>query len=250
MILKCGKSEDFPTRGCLKMVFFALIPHKGFFHTFLLRSCFKIVDQVQDQGGANCSTAGICVIFEDLSASGGLNDLSQHRDWALDAILKPLLIILKKGSKVRRKVISGRFGAIDKKERKFDKELEVRLESITAEIEELCRPISKLSCSVQASENGSEQKSPIPEGMLERISNAYGVGDKNAALIIYYLGTSNDRWQTIDALQKRTGLSARIIDEVATRNANPIRKGPNQSGIVVYGLRSFLFGFLTAPYYF
>jgi hypothetical protein len=50
------------------------------------RSCFKIVDQVQDQGGTNCSTAGIEVIFR------GLNDLSQHRDWALDAILKQLLL--------------------------------------------------------------------------------------------------------------------------------------------------------------
>ena len=48
-------------------------------------SCFKIVDQVQDQGGTDCSTAGIYVIFR------GLNDFSQHRDRALDAILKQLL---------------------------------------------------------------------------------------------------------------------------------------------------------------
>jgi hypothetical protein len=53
--------------------------------TDLARSCFKIVDQVQDQGGTNSSTAGIYVIFR------GLNSLSQHRDWALDAILKQLL---------------------------------------------------------------------------------------------------------------------------------------------------------------
>ena len=52
------------------------------------RGCFKIVDQVQDQGGTNRSTAGIYVIFR------GLNGLSQHRDWALDAILKQLLIEL------------------------------------------------------------------------------------------------------------------------------------------------------------
>ena len=51
----------------------------------LIRSCFKIVYQVQDQGGTDCSTAGIYEIFR------GLNDLSQHRDWALDAILKQLL---------------------------------------------------------------------------------------------------------------------------------------------------------------
>jgi hypothetical protein len=49
------------------------------------RSRFKIIDQVQDQGGTNCSTGGIYVIFS------GLNGLSQHRDWALDAILKQLL---------------------------------------------------------------------------------------------------------------------------------------------------------------
>ena len=42
------------------------------------RSCFKIVDQVQDQGVTNCSTTGICVIFR------GLNDLSQHRDCPFD----------------------------------------------------------------------------------------------------------------------------------------------------------------------
>jgi hypothetical protein len=28
-----------------------------------IRSCLKIVGQVQDQGGTNCSTAGIYVIF-------------------------------------------------------------------------------------------------------------------------------------------------------------------------------------------
>ena len=50
----------------------------------MIRSCFKIVDQAQDQGGTNCSPAGIYVIFR------GLNNLSQHRDWALDAILKQL----------------------------------------------------------------------------------------------------------------------------------------------------------------
>ena len=45
---------------------------------------------------------------------------------------------------MRRKVISGLFEVIDKKERNFNKELEVRIESISERIEELNKPISKL----------------------------------------------------------------------------------------------------------
>ena len=44
---------------------------------FLIRSCFKIVDQVQDQDGTSCSAVGIYVIFRGF-ISGGLNDLFQH----------------------------------------------------------------------------------------------------------------------------------------------------------------------------
>ena len=153
---------------------------------------------------------------------------------------------------MKRKVISGSLSLSisNKKEKKFNKELEIRLERIAIENEKLCQPISKLAYGVQASEKGLEHITPIPEGMLERISNAYGVKDKNAALIMYHLGMSNYHWHTIDAVKKRTGLTASTIEEITSRKGSPICKGLSQSGNTVYGFRGTVFGFLTAPYYF
>lgn len=135
----------------------------------------------------------------------------------------------------------------DEKEKNFNKELEFRLESITTEVDELRKPISKLSYGVQASETCPEQRSSIPDGMLERISNGLGVECKNTALIIYHLGISNYHWHTKDALEKRTGLSAITIDEVSSRVPRLIIKGINKSGITVYCFANYFFGFLTAP---
>jgi hypothetical protein len=50
------------------------------------RSGFKTSNQVQSQGGARDSSAGIYLIFRVLNPS------VQHRNWALGEILKPLLI--------------------------------------------------------------------------------------------------------------------------------------------------------------
>ena len=57
--------------------------HKSW--TSFIRSGFKIVDQVQVQGGGLNLAGGIYLIFR------GKNSTAQHRNWALDAILIPLL---------------------------------------------------------------------------------------------------------------------------------------------------------------
>ena len=151
---------------------------------------------------------------------------------------------------MRHKVESGFLKLADKKQRKFNKQLEKRLDSIADEAGEFRSSISELAHHIQASERGPEQETPIPAGMLERISNAFGANDKNAALMIYHIGTSNNHWLTQDDLEERTGLSAGVIDEVAGRQSGLILKGFSHLGITVYSLAISQFGFLTAPYYF
>jgi len=151
---------------------------------------------------------------------------------------------------MRRKVISGFFGLIDKKQRNFNKQLEVRLDSIAYEVGELNRSISKRAHDLQAPESRHEQGTSIPEGMLERIANAYGIECKTTALLIYCIETSKHSWHTIDELAIRSGLSAGAIHEVTSRVQSPISQGLNKFGNMVYGLRGSVLGFLTEPRYF
>lgn len=151
---------------------------------------------------------------------------------------------------MRHKVIEGFFKLVDKKQRKFNKQIENRLESITTEVDEFRKAISKLPCGFHASERWPEEETPIPEGTLERISNAFGAEDINATLLIYYLGTSKCYWHTQDDLEKLTGLSGATIEEIADHNPGLIFKGLSQTGNTVYSLSIHIFGFLTAPYYF
>ena len=86
----------------------------------------------------------------------------------------------------------------------------------------------QMKSSVESSENLSQ---------LERIQLAFKIKDKDAALLLYHLGSSKFEWRFLETLATKTGFSIEQLEAIARNYPEWIKRGVGKGQKPIIGLQ-------------